>query len=193
MIVPYIIMIAIAVMNSIVILLIFKNPPKKVNYDGLIEKSKVVELVHESFSELKEDVHNILWNYFQPKNQMPPEVTPIGVVNINDVSFDEDQEPAASGIGISEIEAALGSSMSESKYRSTYLHDPVNLFKASNGKQVYIRADYHRKISFLLSAAECGCNTITGFLDNLLTEHFSRNSTYVNTILDSRYKNANRL
>lgn len=50
-----------------------------------------------------------------------------------------------------------------------------------------------RKISFLLSAAECGCNTITGFLDNLLTEHFSRNSASVNTILDSRYKNANSL
>ncbi|MCX4278974.1 MAG: DUF3408 domain-containing protein [Muribaculum sp.] len=191
--VPYILLVAVVIANVFLFFFLKRNRcASKNDCDTPPELQEVVNQVKKEVKELNEIITNLKVSS-QPSIQLIPEVTPVSEVDINDVSFADEPEPIASGISIAELEAALRNIPDESEYRITYLHDPVNLFKASNGKQVYIRADYHRKISFLLSAAECGCNTITGFLDNLLTEHFVRNSASVNTILDSRYKNANSL
>lgn len=189
----YILLIAIVIANVFLFFSVKRNRSASKNgNDTPPELQEVINLVKNDVKELNEIINNLKVSS-QPPIQLMPGAIPFSDVDINDVSFADESEPIASGISIAEIEEAMRNRFDESVYRSTYLHDPVNLFKASNGKQVYIRADYHRKISFLLSAAECGCNTITGFLDNLLTEHFSRNSASVNTILDSRYKNANSI
>lgn len=189
----YILLIAIVIANVFLFFSLKRNlSASKNGNDTPPELQEVINLVKKDVKELNEIINNLKVSP-QPPIQLMPDAIPFSDVDIKDVSFADEPEPIASGISIAEIEEAMRHSFDESEYRSTYLHDPVNLFKASNGKQVYIRADYHRKISFLLSAAECGCNTITGFLDNILTEHFSRNSTSINMILDSRFKNANSL
>ena len=188
-----ILLIAVVIANIFLFLVLKRNrTASKTGFDTPPELQEIINLVKKDVKELNEIITNLKVSS-QPPIQLIPEATPFSDVDIKDVSFADEPEPIASGISIAELEAALRNIPYESEYRNIYLHDPVNLFKASNGKQVYIRADYHRKISFLLSAAECGCNTITGFLDNLLTEHFTRNSTSVNAILDSMYKNANSL
>lgn len=70
-------------------------------------------------------------------------------------------------------------------YRKTFLRKPENMFRSSTGKQVSIREEYHRTLMWLLNAGAGDCNTFTGFLDNLLAEHFNKYGETIRNIVKS--------
>ena len=78
-------------------------------------------------------------------------------------------------------------------YKDAFLHETENPFRATSGKQVCIRKGYHRVITMLLESAECPCSTITGFIDNVLSDHFNMNRDSIEAIITSRYVNKKSL
>ena len=93
--------------------------------------------------------------------------------------------PLTSGLSYDDIDKVFEQVFTEDAYRKTYLRQPENMFRASTGKQVSIRGEYHRTIMWLLNAGAGDCNTFTGFLDNLLAEHFNQYGNAIRNIVKS--------
>ena len=102
-------------------------------------------------------------------------------------------KPMAQGLSFDEIETAIENACASDLYKDTFLHEPEKAFRASTGKQVNIRPEYHRKILLILEAAECDCSTLTGFLDNVLAHHFKNYVNNIGKIINSRFTNPKNL
>lgn len=100
-----------------------------------------------------------------------------------------DYKPKAQGLSFEEIEAAIENACGLELYKDTFLHEPEKAFRASTGKQVNIRPEYHRNILLILEAARCDCITLTGFLDNVLAHHFKNYGNNIGKIINSRFTN----
>lgn len=100
-----------------------------------------------------------------------------------------DYKPKAQGLSFEEIEAAIENACGLELYKGTFLHEPEKAFRASTGKQVNIRPEYHRNILLILEAAGCDCVTLTGFLDNVLAHHFKNYGNNIGKIINSRFTN----
>lgn len=92
-----------------------------------------------------------------------------------------------------EMESTFESVPIADLYKDAFLHETENPFRATSGKQVCIRKGYHRVITMLLESAECPCSTITGFIDNVLSDHFNMNRDSIEAIITSRYVNQKSL
>jgi len=97
-------------------------------------------------------------------------------------------EPDSRGFDLTELEQTLKTDMAKNIYKEIYLREPVDIFRASQGKAVFIRPEYHHRIMLLLNADDGKCSTFIGFLDNVLSEHFNLNADSINGIISSRYK-----
>lgn len=106
---------------------------------------------------------------------------------------DPDYKPLTEGVAFEEIEAAIENACGPELYKDTFLHEPEKAFRASTGKQVNIRPEYHRNILLILEAAGCDCATLTGFLDNVLDHHFKNYGNNIGKIINSRYLNPESL
>lgn len=104
-----------------------------------------------------------------------------------------DYKPQAEGLAFEEIEAVIENACAPELYKDTFLHEPEKAFRASTGKQVNIRPEYHRNILLILEAAGCDCATLTGFLDNVLDHHFKNYGSNIGKIINSRYLNPESL
>lgn len=104
-----------------------------------------------------------------------------------------DYKQQAEGLAFEEIEAAIENACAPELYKDTFLHEPEKAFRASTGKQVNIRQEYHRNILLILEAAGCDCATLTGFLDNVLAHHFKNYGSNIGKIINSRYLNPESL
>lgn len=102
-------------------------------------------------------------------------------------------KPMAQGLSFDEIETAIENACASDLYKDTFLHEPEKAFRASTGKQVNIRPEYHRNILLILEAAECDCSTLTGFLDNVLAHHFKNYVNNIGKIINSRFTNPKNL
>lgn len=94
-------------------------------------------------------------------------------------------KPLANGLSYDDIEKVLGQVLTEDTYKRTFLRKPENMFRSSTGKQVSIREEYHKTLMWLLNAGAGECNTFTGFLDNLLAEHFITHGETIRNIVKS--------
>lgn len=94
-------------------------------------------------------------------------------------------KPLANGLSYDDIEKVLGQVFTEDTYKRTFLRKPENMFRSSAGKQVSIREEYHKTLMWLLNAGAGECNTFTGFLDNLLAEHFITHGETIRNIVKS--------
>lgn len=94
-------------------------------------------------------------------------------------------KPFANGLSYDDIEEVLGQMFTEDTYKRTFLRNPQNMFRSSTGKQVSIREEYHKTLMWLLNAGAGECNTFTGFLDNLLAEHFITHGETIRNIVKS--------
>lgn len=101
--------------------------------------------------------------------------------------------PMPQELSSEEMESAFESVPIADLYKDAFLHETENPFKATSGKQVCIRKGYHRVITMLLESAECPCSTITGFIDNVLSDHFNMNRDSIEAIITSRYVNQKSL
>lgn len=104
-----------------------------------------------------------------------------------------DYKPMAQGLFFDEIETAIENACASNLYKDTFLHGPEKAFRASTGKQVNIRPEYHRNILLILEAAGCDCATLTGFLDNVLAHHFKNYGCNIGKIINSRFINPESL
>lgn len=104
-----------------------------------------------------------------------------------------DYKPLTEGVVFEEIEAAIENACGPELYKDTFLHEPEKAFRASTGKQVNIRPEYHRNILLILEAAGCDCVTLTGFLDNVLAHHFKNYGNNIGKIINSRFTNPESL
>ena len=104
-----------------------------------------------------------------------------------------DYKPLTEGVAFEEIEAAIENACGPELYKDTFLHEPEKAFRASTGKQVNIRPEYHRNILLILEAAGCDCVTLTGFLDNVLAHHFKNYGNNIGKIINSRFTNPESL
>lgn len=102
-------------------------------------------------------------------------------------------EPDSRGFDLTELEQTLKTDMAKNIYKEIFLREPVDIFRASQGKAVFIRPEYHHRIMLLLNADDGKCSTFIGFLDNVLSEHFNLNADSINGIIASRYKNPDSL
>ena len=102
-------------------------------------------------------------------------------------------KPMAQGLSFDEIETAIENACASDLYKDTFLHEHEKAFRASTGKQVNIRPEYHRNILLILEAAECDCSTLTGFLDNVLAHHFKNYVNNIGKIINSRFTNPENL
>lgn len=102
-------------------------------------------------------------------------------------------DPMPQELSSEEMESAFESIPIVDLYKDAFLHDPENPFRSSSGKQVCIRKGYHMVITMLLESAECPCSTITGFIDNVLSDHFNMHRESVEEIIKSRYVNSKSL
>lgn len=94
-------------------------------------------------------------------------------------------KPLANGLSYNDIEKVFDQVFTEDTYKRTFLRHPQNMFRASTGKQVSIREEYHKTLMWLLNAGAGECNTFTGFLDNLLAEHFITHGETIRNIVKS--------
>lgn len=101
--------------------------------------------------------------------------------------------PMPQELSSEEMESTFESVPIADLYKDAFLHDTENPFRATSGKQVCIRKGYHRVITMLLESAECPCSTITGFIDNVLSDHFNMNRDSIEAIITSRYVNKKSL
>lgn len=101
--------------------------------------------------------------------------------------------PMPQELSSEEIESTFESVPIADLYKDSFLHETENPFRATSGKQVCIRKGYHRVITMLLESAECPCSTITGFIDNVLSDHFNMNRDSIEAIITSRYVNKKSL
>ena len=155
-------------------------------------------LLQNVMKEVKENSERIdrIWNILSKEKK----VEPISEVSVNDVELPADifleypresskksdpQTPTLEPFRIEDFEAALKDSYQTMNYKREFLFRPVEKFKTSEGKQVCIRLSQHKKIQDLLYFADCDCKTISGFIDNLLADHFSKNSEEINSIIQS--------
>lgn len=105
----------------------------------------------------------------------------------------DSDDPIPQELSSEEMESAFESVPIADLYKDAFLHETENSFKATSGKQVCIRKGYHRVITMLLESAECPCSTITGFIDNVLSDHFNMNRDSIEAIITSRYVNQKSL
>ncbi len=101
--------------------------------------------------------------------------------------------PMPQELSSEEIESAFEAVPIADLYKDAFLHETENPFRTTSGKQVCIRKGYHRVITMLLESAECPCSTITGFIDNVLSDHFNMNRDSIEAIITSRYVNQKSL
>lgn len=101
--------------------------------------------------------------------------------------------PMPQELSSEEIESTFESVPIADLYKDAFLHETENPFRTTSGKQVCIRKGYHRVITMLLESAECPCSTITGFIDNVLSDHFNMNRDSIEAIITSRYVNKKSL
>lgn len=101
--------------------------------------------------------------------------------------------PMPQELSSEEMESTFESVPIADLYKDAFLHETENPFRATSGKQVCIRKGYHRVITMLLESAECPCSTITGFIDNVLSDHFNMNRDSIEAIITSRYVNKKSL
>ncbi len=95
--------------------------------------------------------------------------------------------PMTQGLSFEDIEAVIEKACSPELYKDTFLHEPERKFRASAGKQVNIRPEYHRSILMILESAGCDCVTLTGFLDNVLAYHFKNYGCNIRKIINTRH------
>lgn len=130
-----------------------------------------------------------------------------GILDINDVEFTTDPAPAifpeanspesiespsdpapAARLSFEDMEAAFETGAFAESYRTDYLYHPDRKFKAKEGKCVMVRPKYHQLIQDILYLAKTECNTISGFIDNVLSEHFAKNAVNIDEILNPSKK-----
>lgn len=107
--------------------------------------------------------------------------------------FAQDYKPKAQGLSFEDLETAFKEAVPSDFYEMAFLHEPEKPFKTSSGKQVSIRMEHHKKIMMLLEASNSRCTTITGFIDNVLSDHFNMNRESIEDIIKSRYVNSESL
>lgn len=105
----------------------------------------------------------------------------------------DSNDPMPQELSPEEMESAFESVPIADLYKDAFLHETENPFKVTSGKQVCIRKGYHKVITMLLESAECPCSTITGFIDNVLSDHFNMNRDSIEAIITSRYVNQKSL
>lgn len=105
---------------------------------------------------------------------------------IADVTF-------ANDVSFEDTEATMRSAYFMESYKDSFLHEPEKTFRASTGKQVNIRPEYHQNILRILETAGCGCSTLTGFIDNVLADHFYIYGKDIEWIIKSRNVNSESL
>lgn len=111
-------------------------------------------------------------------------------------TYNEDRDrdnPMPQELSSEEMESSFESVPIADLYKDAFLHETENPFRSTSGKQVCIRKGYHRVITMLLESAECPCSTITGFIDNVLSDHFNMNRDSIEAIITSRYVNNKNL
>lgn len=111
-------------------------------------------------------------------------------------TYNEDRDrdnPMPQELSSEEMESAFESVPIADLYKDAFLHETENPFRTTSGKQVCIRKGYHKVITMLLESAECPCSTITGFIDNVLSDHFNMNRDSIEAIITSRYVNQKSL
>lgn len=111
-------------------------------------------------------------------------------------TYNEDRDrdnPMPQELSSEEMESAFESVPIADLYKDAFLHETENPFRTTSSKQVCIRKGYHKVITMLLESAECPCSTITGFIDNVLSDHFNMNRDSIEAIITSRYVNQKSL
>lgn len=63
---------------------------------------------------------------------------------------------------------------SKKTYSSKFLKR--NTMKSRGGKSIYVRAEYHRKLDYMLKIIGNGEIPLYAYLDNILNEHFELHS-----------------
>lgn len=121
---------------------------------------------------------------FAPPGTVLSDIEEVSQRDIDKVFADK---PSAS-LSIEDIEAAFEAGTFAESYKSAYLHQPDKRFKASLGKYVAIRPEFHWQIQKILHAANAECATISGFIDNILFEHFSINAIGIEETLNPSNK-----
>lgn len=156
--------------------------------DGLadiVEKGKEVEDLCERLKRHENTVQPIDINDVEFVPDIAPSTDPVISPDINEVFA---EKLPRTSLSIAEIEGAFEMNKFADSYKEDYLHQPDKKFKASSGKCVLIRPAYHRKIQDILYAANAECSTISGFIDNILYEHFTNNAINVEEILNPSNK-----
>ncbi len=137
--------------------------------------------------------------YLRANAETAPSVSDIQVADITQCSADSAESAGAvpyadtvltSDVSFEDMETAVRNAYFSESYKGAFLHEPEKTFRASTGKQVNIRLEYHRSILQLLGAAGCDCSTLTGFIDNVLEDHFKIYGRDIEGIIKSRYVNS---
>jgi len=58
------------------------------------------------------------------------------------------------------------------EYQSLFIREPNDLPPARFGKTLYIRQEHHERISQIVHVIAKGDISLSGYVDNVLTEHF---------------------
>lgn len=148
----------------------------------IIEKGKEVEELCERLKARDNasrplDIRDV---EFAPSDTSLSDIEEAPRIDINEAFADK---PSA-GFSFEDIEAAFEAGTFAESYKVDYLHQPEKKFKASSGKCVWIRPEHHRKIQDILYVANAECVTISGFIDNILVEHFTKNAINIAEILN---------
>lgn len=71
-------------------------------------------------------------------------------------------------------------------YRDHFLKEPNA--KARSGKLVYVRKEYHERISRIIQVIGENDASLYGFIDNVLTEHFTIHKDEITELYQKFYK-----
>ena len=71
-------------------------------------------------------------------------------------------------------------------YRDRFLTEPDA--KARSGKLVYVRKEYHERISRIIQVIGENDTSLYGFIDNVLTEHFALHKDEITELYQKSYK-----
>lgn len=76
----------------------------------------------------------------------------------------------------------------EKQFKSEFIKQSDTI--ARTGKQVYIRPEYHERISLIAHVIGKRGITMADYIDNVLTEHFSQNEEEIKKLLNDSTRQA---
>lgn len=124
-------------------------------------------------------VHEQLFGTAQ-ENAVPPEISTSDVEFGNDIRpFDitdiDDTKPLATGTSMEELEDVLA-------YKTEFLEEKFRGKDRIGSKCVVIRKSYHEMLRVVCRMSENEELTMSGYLDNILTDHFNRHGAEIETM-----------